>query len=244
MKTKYIKISDKAREELENAQIKGDTLIFVDKITKYSEIKKLFPEIGVTWDKKTKTHYFSNGPEKLLSFLEGKEVIDQKKSFQAFFTPPKIAARAVELAEVNGKSVLEPSCGAGNLLVEIRVFGAKIIKGVEINGEFAEQARSKGFTVANIDFFKLNPKDDTIGYVDRVVMNPPYDKNTWVKHIEHAWKFLKDGGRLVAICPNAQHNRFFKKFIEGKDYSIEEIEAGAFAESGTQIATMIVVINK
>jgi len=33
-------------------------------------------------------------------------------------------------------------------------------------------------------------------------MNPPFENGADIKHIQHAMKMLKPGGRLVAICAN------------------------------------------
>ena len=61
---------------------------------------------------------------------------------------------------------------------------------------------------------------------------------------------LKDGGRLVAIMsPHWQHandkkSKQFREFLQNVGGQVHEIEEGAFAESGTQIKTYYVVIDK
>lgn len=254
MKYKHIHITDGAKEELRRATINGDKLNFQGQLKNYAELKKLFIPLGITWHKGEKQHYIEGStPQKIQEILGGAQIVDEKKTLQSFYTPLNLVAKIVQLAGVNGKYCLEPSCGDGRILKEILVqggsaYGQDINKNADLSGiEYpkliclAKEKKKVLNFVLGEDFLKYTSDE---AHFDRVIMNPPYDKNTWIKHIEHAWKFLKDGGRLVAICPNAQHNRFFQKFIKGKDYSIEEIEAGAFAESGTQIATMIVVINK
>lgn len=245
MKEKYFKISDAAKDELRDAKIEGNKLYFSSSVKNYAEMKKLMPHLGIEWSKKDKVHYIAPDTlDKIAELLSGARITDEKKTFQAFFTPPDLAQRVVDMADVSNQIVLEPSCGVGNLLVEIRNFGAANIKAVEIKGEFAEEARSKGFVVANMDFLNLSPNDDIVGYVDRIVMNSPYDRNTWVRHLEHAWKFLKEGGKMVAICPAAKQNKAFQKFAADKRYEITPVEAGAFKSSGTNIATMILEIWK
>ena len=38
-------------------------------------------------------------------------------------------------------------------------------------------------------------------------MNPPFERGSDIRHIEHALTFLKPGGRLVAICANGPRQR-------------------------------------
>jgi 16S rRNA G966 N2-methylase RsmD len=250
MTTKNIKISDSAKEELRAAKITGNRLDLAGQVKNYAELKKLFQNIGVIWNKKDKTHYLENGAQETIDFiLNGGQIIDKKKTLQAFYTPASLAARAVELAEVSGMTVLEPSCGEGALVKECFAQGANSIFAIDINDAVGfDLALITNWCVENerqliyqITDFLTYPPDKVF---DRIVMNPPYDKNTWVKHLQYAWNFLESGGRLVAICPNNDQNKQFQKFISDKVYEIHPVEAGTFKESGTNIATMILVIHK
>ncbi len=246
MTIKNIKITDGAKEELKKAIISNNKLEFAGALKNYGEIKKLMPFLEISWSKKDKTHYISEKtPQLIAEILGGAQIVDEKKTFQAFFTPPELAKRVVKLAEVYDVNVLEPSAGTGNLFDAIVASSAGAITAYELNKNFCTELQSKyicsyGVNIQNVDFLLVNPSNE----FDCVIMNPPYNKNEWVKHLEHAWKFLKDGGRLVAICPNAKHNRFFQKFIEHKKYTIEDVPAGTFSESGTEIATIILIIDK
>ena len=37
------------------------------------------------------------------------------------------------------------------------------------------------------------------GTFDRIVMNPPFSRDQDARHVNHAFSFLKPGGKLVAI---------------------------------------------
>ncbi len=79
-------------------------------------------------------------------------------------------------------------------------------------------------------------------------MNPPFKNQADIKHINHALKFLKPGGKLVSVMSasvgfreNTLTNKF-RSLIEERGGSIESLPDGAFKESGTMVRTVIVVI--
>lgn len=120
---------------------------------------------------------------------------------QLFPTPPALALRMVELAEIEPEHrVLEPSAGTGNLLLAIGGQSEKVA--VEINHSLARGLCSLGVSglhVRNADF--LDPvQTDDLGEFDRVVMNPPFANAEDIDHIKRALAMLRPGGRLVALC--------------------------------------------
>ena len=120
---------------------------------------------------------------------------------QLFPTPPDVAARMVELAEIQPEHrILEPSAGTGNIL---RLLGNQTDKvAVEINPNLTPgllRLGLSGLRVHEGDFLVCN---GNLGKFDRVLMNPPFENGSDIKHIQHAITFLNPGGRLVAICAN------------------------------------------
>ena len=85
---------------------------------------------------------------------------------------------------------------------------------------------------------------------DRVVMNPPFNKaRADIHHVLHAFKFLKKGGRLVAIMPSGVRFRDDKLTNEFRDLvlscgTIEDLPEQSFKESGTLVNTVLVILNK
>ena len=158
---------------------------------------------------------------------------------QLFPTPPEVAAHLVELAEIEpGHSVLEPSAGTGVILKAIG--NAPDKTAVEINQNLAQRLLSLGVSglhVVNEDFLQCN---GSLGLFDRIVMNPPFENGSDIKHIEHARAMLKPGGRLVAICANGPRQQ--RAFKENADYW-EDLPAGTFKSQGTGVNTAILVIN-
>lgn len=191
--------------------------------------------------------------------LAGREV-KALSSPTLYPTPPELAARLVELANIeNGQDVLEPSAGIGALvdaMLDLDLPRLHIMA-TEINHDLAEHLREKHsynvkdimksyVTVTTGDFLECDKElaeddDKTVGY-DRIVMNPPFNRGQDIKHINHALKKLKTGGgRLVAICANGA--RQFKAF---EDVLTEWIPLppGSFKEAGTNVNTAILIIDK
>jgi phospholipid N-methyltransferase len=127
---------------------------------------------------------------------EGVKVVSAPNLFP---TPPEVARRVVELADIQpGQRVLEPSAGTGSLIDALPDIPTVA---VEINGQLAEalQRRFTGAEVHRGDCLTMNGE---LGTFDRIVMNPPFDHGSDLEHIRHAYAKLKPGGRLVAICAN------------------------------------------
>ena len=167
----------------------------------------------------------------------------QKRSIDIVYTPELLARRVVQMASVEGKRVLEPSAGNGALANECQVQGATMVDCIELDPEMKSVLESDVKLVIIGDFLKISV--DQFGHRhERVVMNPPFTNQQDLKHVGHAKRFLKSGGRLVAIMQGNREAKEIRKFV-GEDCDIIQhpIEAGEFKESGTGIATQIVIID-
>ncbi len=169
---------------------------------------------------------------------------------QLFPTPPELAARMVELAEITqGAYVLEPSAGTGRIVDAIRADGrAKHITAVEINHGLADQVRSRVDRLAVGDFLACSIA--TLGsHFHSILMNPPFANGADVDHVTHALQFLAPGGRLVAIMSagvtfrSDRKTRDFRRMVERLGGSIEELPPDTFAISGTGVNTVLVVLE-
>jgi hypothetical protein len=160
---------------------------------------------------------------------------------QLFPTPPDLADRVIELADIRaGHSILEPSAGTGALLDALQRKPLDYIGGLsvlEIDPRLAEALRAKGYTVRCADFLACNGE---LGKFDRIVMNPPFTHSEDIKHIEHAHKHLAPGGRLVGICAAGPRQEAALKPICEQWIPLP---AGSFHEQGTNVYAAIVVID-
>ncbi len=171
---------------------------------------------------------------------------------QLFPTPPELARRMVELADVQpGQRVLEPSAGTGNIIAEIfrGLMGADCghVTAIELNPRVAEilradrnkrlYANDANYQIICEDFLEVAP--EARGTFHCIVMNPPFENGADIKHIQHALTFLKPGGRLVAICANGpRQNDKLKPMAD----SWEELPAGTFP--GTNVRAVLLTIDK
>jgi len=111
----------------------------------------------------------------------------------------------------------------------------------EINRTLAEQLQSKYqgvATVINEDFLTTGENPDTF---DHIIMNPPFENGVDIKHINHAYGMLREGGRLVALC--AAGPRQEAAFRDRADHW-EVLPAGSFKNQGTGVNVALLVFTK
>jgi len=165
---------------------------------------------------------------------------------QLFVTPPELAKQVVEKCEIEpGETVFEPSIGTGNLVQAVIESVDTEIFGYEINQELCGILRSKfsghRLQVRQADFLEIPPPETVEMMFPKIVMNPPFKNGDDIKHINHALKFLRPGGRLVAICANGPKQR--DQLID-KSSDWIDLPAGTFKNSGTMVNAAMVVIDK
>jgi phospholipid N-methyltransferase len=149
---------------------------------------------------------------------------------QLFPTPPALAARMAEMADIQpGDFVLEPSAGTGRLIDALpTVRPGGWVVAVEINHALARALEPKADETHCTDFLTWRT-DDTF---DVILMNPPFANGADIKHIEHARLYLKPGGRLVALCANGPRQQSSLKPIAD---TWEVLPAGSFESEGTGV---------
>lgn len=169
------------------------------------------------------------------------------KDLQFYPTPQKVIDDLLsDLPSIKGLEALEPSCGDGRMMLALRKLGAKVT-GIEVDRDRAAQARAHGLAVLCRNFLEYTPDPS----FDLVVMNPPFYGTHYAKHVTHAARFLKSGGRLLAILPItartdhgllshawAKQNGMKISTYHGRD-GFRDLPVGSFSESGTNINTTV-----
>lgn len=220
----------------------------------YKRVDTVLKSLGGKWNRSKKAHVFPDGTlaaDAIKPALgSGEYVNPQDNGF--YPTPPALAERVIDLAKIEpGMLVLEPSAGKGALAAPAaEIVGKDNVWCVE--PLFWKDLTFEGYSVyAQTDFLGINPEaEDEPGY-DRVIMNPPFGKKVELKHVLHAIKFLKPGGRLVAILPvGALQGKdkatlaFWDTLQDSGATNTFEVADGAFKPSGTNVRVFILLYDK
>ncbi len=243
-----------AIETLKNSTVEGNVVKLpagqLDRNI-YLEVKNSLELIGGKWKGgKVFGFVFPSDPSELLAQIANGEKRNLKKEFQFFATPTDLADELVSYADIhNSHLILEPSAGQGAIINAIhrQWSGVPVMycETMDVNRIFLAKMKNV-LSLNEFDFLKVS----THNYFDRIVANPPFNKNQDIDHIMKMYDVLKQGGRLVSIASkhwqlsSNKKETEFKKWLGLVKAEIHEIEAGAFNESGTNIATCIIVINK
>jgi len=231
------KLTPEIESVLRAARIEGNKLFLTGQLDPktYKKVKDFLLNVNAEWSRKEGCHIFKSDPNKLLFAIEEGVAVDEKKLTQKFYTPQWLVEKIVSLADVKGKTVLEPSCGDGRVMRECVKQGAREVTGVDILPENCD-----GLNVVKADFLKVSPDNQ----VDVAIMNPPFCKRQWISHLIHAYDFVKMGGKVVCITPNSLTDKKFVNFISDKKWEFESVPERVFKESGTNISTNIVTLWK
>jgi protein-L-isoaspartate O-methyltransferase len=225
---------------IESASKQGFSLLDSTPVTSPVPAPKPEPE-AATSDEPTRREDIRAKIEQMQTTLQtGIQIIAAP---QLFPTPRELAARMVAEADIlPGHSVLEPSAGTGAILAalpNVRPFGS--VTAVEINRTLAASLEQVADETICGDFLEQN---GNLGTFDRILMNPPFENGADIKHIQHAMKMLKSGGRLVAICANGPRQQTtLKPLAENSGGWYEDLPAGTFASQGTNVNTALLLIE-
>lgn len=257
IKKKVVQIDDDIKNLLMNLRIEGNVAYITEQLDRdtYVRLNKALEVLGGKWNRSARGHIFPGDPsEKIAEAMQAGEAVDIKKTFEFFETPPAVANLMIDRAAISGDHVsninfyvLEPSAGHGAIADVIRAYVANpFIHVIEIEPSNRAVLKEKGYPLVGKDFMKFRKKKRLY---DRILMNPPFSKQQDIDHVLHAWKFLKPGGRLVAIMSGGTDYRNNKKALAfqalvAEHGYIEPLPQGSFEESGTGVNTVMVVLDK
>ncbi|HEX4124884.1 MAG TPA: methyltransferase [Tepidisphaeraceae bacterium] len=167
-----------------------------------------------------------------------------------FPTPADVAARMAALANLRpGCTVLEPSAGSGRLIdAVLNIEPTAVVEAIEQQPELVKLLYAKqcprSFKLTQADFLGCDLCTEV--QFDAIVMNPPFENSADAKHVLHAYhKYLKPGGRLVAIISRGTLTRSFGASVELQAMlqgQPEILPPGTFDDTGVSAA--IIVLDK
>lgn len=220
----------------------------------YERANKTLIKLGGKWKGgKTQMHLFASDPaEAIAAAFGGGQVLDRKKTFQFFETPPELAARMVKLAELRpDQRILEPSAGRGAIadVINERMPEECELWVIELDLANVEFLQKRNYYKAVQGDFLSATRDEFPGLFDRILMNPPFSGGQDVEHVRHAYELLRHGGILVAIMSTSAWNNSDKRSKEFRDWMDEvpidledDLPSSTFAD--TNVAAKLIVIHK
>lgn len=215
----------------------------------YLEVKNSLELIGGAWKGgKTQGFVFNEDPTALLSQISQGHKRNLKKEFQFFGTPDSLADKLVYYADIkNHDTILEPSAGHGAIVKAISRDNPNVMVSwcelMPLNRSIVDKLPGQSFLCE--DFLQLEHSS-----FSKIIANPPFNKNQDIDHIRAMYHLLGRGGRMVTLCSkhyqqsSNKKETDFRQWLDDIGAEVEEIEAGAFKESGTTIATVLIIINK
>lgn len=223
----------------------------------YVAFNEAVEALGGSWNKKVKGHLFDHDPSEEIEALLLTGEFKTKFSGDFFQTPVELAKRMVAWAVRAGDLVLEPSAGHGRIAAEILKVTNRLDL-IEIDDKRAQALAvlaegHDGVNIYSLDFLGVMPRESSPiksgGNYDAVVMNPPFSKGQEARHILHAMKFLRPGGRLAAVASAGvtfRETALYKELREALAIGgkIEELPAGTFSKEGTDVSTVLITWTK
>ena len=162
-----------------------------------------------------------------------------------FPTPDAVIDIMLDYADVQPMHlVLEPSAGSGAIVDRLPSECLTVV--YEINHTLCEILQAKGFDARPVDFLEAGGTFE----FDRVLMNPPFEKLQDIDHVLAAFARLKSGGRLVSVMSpgpffrDTEKCRAFRTFIDESGAEVIDLPDGSFKESGTGVASKLVIIDR
>ncbi len=238
-------------ESLLKCKVEGNKVLLpTERLDNYADVRSALLKAGAKY--KSNAFIFEAEAKPIMERLTGGEKVNFKKEFQFFETSEELADDMVFEAQIEPHhKILEPEAGRGAIIKAIyRVFPkAKVdyCEISEVNRSFMNFTGSHKFVCA--DFLEMRNSGNKKKY-DRIIANPPFTKNQDIDHVYEMYHHLAKGGRIVTIMSahwkdsDKKKETEFKKWLKDLKADVRDNEAGAFKESGTNVATVMVIINK
>lgn len=155
-------------------------------------------------------------------------------------TPEDVIETMVSGLNMNGKTVLEPSAGLGDIVDFCAGSGASVLA-CEIVPELREILNRKECQIIGENFLQV--KSEQVSHVDYIIMNPPFSADE--QHILHAWDIAPEGCTVVSLCnwatldkyDHAMSRKILRQTIEdyGSAHNLEDVFSTAERKTNIEI---------
>lgn len=162
-----------------------------------------------------------------------------------FPTPANVIEMMTQGLNLDGKVILEPSAGKGDIVDFCTASGASVIA-CETNKDLQKILQTKCKLIAE-DFLKVT--SDQISHIDLIIMNPPFSNG--VDHMLHAYNIAPNGCKIVSLL-NASNlkntytgaRKELKTLVENYGASKELKDCFVDAERQTGVDISMVILTK
>jgi hypothetical protein len=196
-------------------------------------------------------YIFPFSPKEIIANLANNEKLNTIKELQYFPTQNlDVLHELIKGLNLDNCSILEPSAGLGHIADYLSSNFEDIdIQCVEFYRDFAQILKDKGYNVECSDFLSYAKNAGKKGFFfDYVIANPPFTNNQDIKHVMSMYKLAKKGVRSVmsTIWLNGSDRaaKDFRLWLESVSGTFELLPKGVFKDSGTNIETCIVSMDK
>jgi len=250
-----MKVTEAQLAQLNNGNVIGPQLRITEQLERkdYLALNKVIEAMGGKWNRTRKAHLFDSA-EALADALESvfnTGEVTTRQDMGYFPTPAAVQAQMINAIPDGLRAgcihVLEPSSGDGALVKALRAAcpDATIV-GIEVDEGRCNLSSALTDLQIKADFLEVEP-DEFSGF-DLIFMNPPFSKSHDAKHILHARRFLKEGGRLISVASAGVWFRTTGAYAELGALINENGDAlmlppDSFKESGTKVNTALVVLD-
>lgn len=249
----YTKVPESVRGVLKAATVVDNKVILTEKLNPklYASVNEWLNLLGGKWHTGQQAHVFDGDPSAKLSKLIDTGRIQTRKDFEFFWTPDWLAQElAQDMGLKAGMSVLDPQAGSGVLAkAAAELVGRDNVLCLDLMPENFALLKAHGWKMLAdepTDFLAIQPRSS----VDALITNPPFSQGRDIAHVMQGWKWVKPGGVLGGIVSassmagRTEAQKKFIAFVQAHAVAVENIAAGAFADAGTMVATVKLVLHK
>lgn len=213
----------------------------------YSSINDVLKALGGRWiGGSRRAHRFDSEAEEILYAITTTGRFTHPSDLGFFPTPVALINRLLAKALLRpGTHVIEPQAGQGGLAcaAAAAVGGTHLVTVCELMERNVRKLRDAGFAaVHHGDFLRMPP----VRTFASAVCNPPFSGGQDIEHVLHASRFIEPGGTVTSYMSRTwlyaenKKSKAFRDFLDKVNADVEEVDAGAFRSSGTNVATTLV----
>ncbi|MDP3598897.1 MAG: SAM-dependent methyltransferase [Nitrospirota bacterium] len=215
----------------------------------YTQTNTVLEALGGTWNRKANGHTFTVNPEVRLEeamLTRSYERPGNRDNFGFFETPEPLAQQVIDDLDLEPHHLFfDTSAGRGRITDQAaKIVGHAQILLCEIQEANRQILTDKGYTVHGTDFMTWSPPC----LVDRVGINPPFERQADIQHVTKAFSHLKPNGKLTSIMSAGvsfredRRARAFRDLVQ--EYgTMRPLPDQSFKESGTNVSTVLVSLT-